>query len=315
MTKVSIIIPVYNVEKYLEECLESVVNQTLREIEIIAINDGSTDSSLSILEKYELRYNNFKIINQDNKGISAARNAGLRACSGKYIYFLDSDDFIDINAMEYCYKEAEKYNLDILTFDSKVFHDKDYKGEKSNESYTRFNKLDEKVMTGEDFYVYSNAKKAYKSTVWLNFYNTEYLKENNLYFYDGIVHEDEIYTLSSYLMAKRLKYIPKEFYNRRIRTDSVMTLPLSLKRIEGNYTVAEEFYRLIKILNLKEDTVRTIMLWINQFYRNAITFCDVLGLYDKRNFIKNKIKEKDNIMIDLQIQLDVPSLFYLSENS
>lgn len=315
MVKVSIIIPVYNVEKYLEECLESAVNQNLKEIEIIAINDGSTDNSLSILEKYELKYNNFKVINQENKGLSAARNTGLTYCNGKYVYFLDSDDFIDINAMEYCYKEAEKYNLDILTFDAKVFFDDDYKNQQLLENYDRTNKLSNNIMSGEDFYIYSNKRGAYKSPVWLNFYNRSYIEKNNLYFYDGIVHEDEIHTLISYILAERIKYVPKAFFYRRIRNNSIMTSPLSLKRIDGNYTVAEEFYKLLNVLNLKQETIKIMIMWINKFYKNSITCCDALGLYDKRNFIKNKIREKDNIMIDLQMQLDTPSLFYLSKNS
>ena len=84
---VSIIIPVYNVEKYLQECLESAINQTYKNIEIIAINDGSTDSSLAILEEYASKYGNLKIVNQENKGMSGARNAGLKVANGEYIYF------------------------------------------------------------------------------------------------------------------------------------------------------------------------------------------------------------------------------------
>lgn len=105
--KVSIVIPVYNVESYLEECMESVINQSLDDIEIICINDGSTDSSLKILERYESKYNNIIVINQENKGLSASRNIGIRKARGKYIYFLDSDDFINIKSMEKCYKVCE----------------------------------------------------------------------------------------------------------------------------------------------------------------------------------------------------------------
>ena len=105
--KVSIVIPVYNVEKYLEECIESAIKQSLNDIEIICINDGSTDSSLEILKKYEKKYSNIIVISQENKGLSASRNVGIRKAKGKYIYFLDSDDFIDTNSMELCYKECE----------------------------------------------------------------------------------------------------------------------------------------------------------------------------------------------------------------
>ena len=100
MINVSIVIPVYNVEKYLKQCLESVVNQTLDKIEVICINDGSTDNSLNILKEYEKKYNNIIIIDQENKGPGFARNIGMKRASGKYIYFLDSDDYIELNAME-----------------------------------------------------------------------------------------------------------------------------------------------------------------------------------------------------------------------
>jgi len=312
MVKVSIMIPVYNVEKYLEECLESAVNQTLKEIEIIAVNDGSTDNSLNILEKYELKYDNFKIINQENKGLSAARNTGLRACSGKYVYFLDSDDFIDINAMEYCYKEAEKYNLDILTFDAKIFFDDDYESKNTIEDYDRVDKLCEKVMRGEEFYVYSNKKDLYKSPVWLNFYNRDYIEKNHLYFYDGVVHEDEIHTLRSYILAERIKYTPKAFFYRRIRKNSITTAPININRIDSYYVVVEEFYKVMNELNINEDTKKIILSKANLFYSYCIRFCDILGLYDKRNFIKNKIKERSNILdIRLHMQLEYPTMFYL----
>ena len=89
---VSVIIPVYNVEPYLRECLESVIHQTLREIEIICVNDGSTDNSLRVLEEYQGRDDRISVISQDNQGLSAARNCGMRYAGGEYIYFLDSDD-------------------------------------------------------------------------------------------------------------------------------------------------------------------------------------------------------------------------------
>ena len=311
MPYVSIVIPVYNVEKYLEQCIESAVNQTLNNIEIIAVNDGSTDNSLSILKKYESKYDNFKIINQDNQGLSSARNTGLKACSGKYVYFLDSDDFIDINAMEYCYKEAEKYNLDIVTFDAEVFYEDNYDKQSFFEDYSRSGKLDEKIMIGQEFYVYANYRGMYKAPTWLNFFNREYLQKNNLYFYDGILHEDEIHTMKSYIMANKIKYIPIKFFKRRIRANSIMTSPINTKRIDSNYIIAEEAYKIINELQLNKDTIKIILSWIEVYYSNSIRFCDKLCLYDKRTFIKNKIREKNNIMmIDLSMQLDVPTLFY-----
>jgi glycosyltransferase involved in cell wall biosynthesis len=104
MPKVSIVIPVYNVEKYLRQCLDSVVNQTLKDIEIICVNDGSTDNSLQILEEYANKDDRIKIINKDNGGLSSARNAGLEIATGVYIGFVDSDDYIEIETYNEAYK-------------------------------------------------------------------------------------------------------------------------------------------------------------------------------------------------------------------
>ena len=111
MPKVSIVIPVYNVEKYLRECLDSVVNQSLRDIEIICINDGSTDNSFKILEEYKSKEIRLQVLSQKNGGQSKARNAGLEVATGEYIYFLDSDDYIKTDALEILYKIAKKLVL------------------------------------------------------------------------------------------------------------------------------------------------------------------------------------------------------------
>lgn len=132
--KVSVIIPVYNVEKYLADCLDSVVNQTLEEVEIICVNDGSTDSSESILKQYSCAYNNITVIKQENQGLSCARNAGILHARGEYIYFLDSDDRITANAMEEMYNLAHKDELDVLYIDGSVI----YENEKLKEIFPQY---------------------------------------------------------------------------------------------------------------------------------------------------------------------------------
>ena len=126
--KVSVIIPIYNVEEYLEECIDSILNQSLDNVEILCINDGSTDNSLSILNKYSERNSNIKIINQENTGAGTARNRALKFAEGEYIYFLDGDDYLDKDTLLICYEEAKKNNLDIVTFDAILFYEKSYNG-------------------------------------------------------------------------------------------------------------------------------------------------------------------------------------------
>lgn len=310
MIKVSIVVPVYNVEKYLKESLDSAVNQSLKDIEIIAVNDGSTDNSSEILKVYEEKYSNFKVINQENKGLSGARNTGIVECKGEYIYFLDSDDYIDLNSMEYCYKEAKKDNLDILTFDAETFLDEQSNiAEINKEGFYRENLIESKTMSGEEFYIYSNRKGAYRAPVWLNFYKREFIEKNNLIFYEGIVHEDEIHTSKSFILAKKIKYIPKRFFFRRVRENSIMTRRIDESRIKGNYIIAKETYKLFKDEVLSEKTKTILIIWIRKYYSNCIKYCDSLGLKDKRDFIVNNI-EKEVFDISLQFQIENPELFY-----
>lgn len=113
----SVIIPVYNVEKYITKCLKSILNQTYSDYEIIIVNDGSTDSSIKILEKYQSYISNLKIINQQNRGLGGARNTGIRYARGDYLVFLDSDDYVAQNMLETIDMYLKKYNLDIIAFD------------------------------------------------------------------------------------------------------------------------------------------------------------------------------------------------------
>ena len=114
MAKISVIIPVYNIEKYLVKCLDSVINQTFTDIEIICINDGSTDNSLSILEEYAQKDKRIKIINKENGGLSSAWNAGLNEVSAEYLTFVDGDDWIDTNTFKLAYEAMLNNNVDYV---------------------------------------------------------------------------------------------------------------------------------------------------------------------------------------------------------
>lgn len=117
---ISLIIPVYNMEKYLVHCLESVIKQISSFDEIIIVNDGSTDNSLFICEKYMSKYKNFKLINQENKGLSAARNIGMNLASSEYVMFLDSDDYLRTDTVSCLKKELRKFHYDVIYFDTDI---------------------------------------------------------------------------------------------------------------------------------------------------------------------------------------------------
>ena len=138
MVKVSVIVPVYNVEKYIRKCLDSLVNQTLEDIEIIVVNDGSKDSSIDILKEYAEKHNNIKVYEKENGGLSDARNYGLQFATGKYIAFLDSDDYVDVNLYKRMYEKAKAEDSDMVecnfywVYDNKTKKDigQKYKGKK-----------------------------------------------------------------------------------------------------------------------------------------------------------------------------------------
>lgn len=305
--KVSIIIPVYNVEKYLKECLQSAINQSLKEIEIICINDGSTDSSLNILEEYEKKYNNIIIINQDNKGQSSARNRGLEVAKGEYIYFLDSDDIIDLNLCKECYKIAKVKDSDILVFDADIFCEEEFINENSitnyhieknlKDSYNRKAILTEKHINGQEFFNKCIKKNAYRSAVWLHFFKASFINSNNLRFYEGIIYEDELFTTKAYILSSITSYVPRKYFKRRYRKNSTITSKKTDKNINGYYTVAKELYKfyLDRAPKLNTDTKNSLLEYISIMYSNA---------YFISRKLKNK-KLKDEISYDIKSNRDI----------
>ena len=219
MVKVSVVIPFYNVEDYFEECISSIVNQTLDDMEIICINDGSADNSLKILEGYANSDNRIKIVSQENKGASASRNQGIKLSEGEYIYFMDSDDILELNALEDLYKFSESNNLDILIFKMMSFNDET--GEKYAIKYYDMPFLkpfNQKVFNYKDIGV--DALRMAVSPPG-KFFKRDLIKP--IEFLEGYIFEDNLFFAEAMLKAERVSFYDKYFYNRRVRTNSVMT--------------------------------------------------------------------------------------------
>ena len=193
MIKLSIIVPVYNVAEYLERCLNSLINQTLNEIEIICVNDGSTDNSLCILEKFAGLDKRIKIINQKNKGLSGARNTGIKLIQGEYFGFLDSDDWVDLDYFEKLYKRAKNCDADISLGDFIR------KGKFKHKIRLKLNKEEEFVVDNEKFY---GSQFYHFPCVWNKIYKTS--KFNDLRFIEGIFFEDGPYTIQALHRANKV---------------------------------------------------------------------------------------------------------------
>lgn len=178
MIKISVIIPVYNVEKYLDKCIQSLLNQTITELEFIFVNDGSPDNSASIIKKYQKKDKRIKLIEKENGGQASARNLGLRHASGEYIAFLDSDDYVLENMYEVLYNRAKKDDLDIVICNYFLAYPN-----KIEKNINNVTKNKEKVITKEEYITLSPCP-------WNKIIKREYLKKSNFTFPEGIIYED-----------------------------------------------------------------------------------------------------------------------------
>ncbi len=200
---VSIIIPVYNSEKFLKRCLDSLTAQTLKEIELICIDDGSTDNSAHILDDYCRKHSNMTVIHQCNSGLSSARNRGLNVAQGEYVCFIDSDDWVDNNFTEKLYNAAAEYQADIAVGGIIRLH------KFRRKYYLKFNNF----VCSSDFKEKVNLCCLPKlSYVWNKIYRTEFLIRNNLKFEEGRIYEDIIFTPQVLYYSNKIVTVPNTYY-------------------------------------------------------------------------------------------------------
>lgn len=205
MPKVSVIIPVFNVEKYLTKCLDSVVNQTLKDIEIIIVNDGSTDSSKNIIDSYLKKYKNIKYLEKENGGLSSARNYGIPYATGDYIAFLDSDDYIELSMYEEMYKKAQQENSDMVECDF-IW---EYPNKKREDIGALYNGKKEAI------------EKA-RVVAWNKLIKREVIEKECLKFPEGLRYEDVefFYKLVPYL--NKISFVKKCFIHYIQRDNSIV---------------------------------------------------------------------------------------------
>lgn len=262
---ISVIIPIYNVEKYLKECLDSVVNQTLRNIEIICVDDGSTDNSLSIAKSYANNDNRFLVLYQANKKQGAARNTGLMYARGTYIQFLDADDAMVLNAYEVLYEKAANEELDILRFASEHLYD-NCNPEKSFLTIGNVNDMpsaDIPCTSGEHMFCILAQQGMEYTSPCKAIYRSAYLQSISLTFIEGIIHEDNPFTFICTLKADRIAYITKQLYLRRVRTGSTMTTPLSYRNLYGYLVSYYDMSRYALMETYKPETQKYIDVRLN----------------------------------------------------
>ncbi len=302
--KVSVIIPVYNVEKYLPQCLDSAINQSMKEIEIICVNDGSPDNSLAILQDYAKKDSRIKIINQKNQGLSASRNNALQIVRGEYILFLDSDDWIDKDTCKDLYEYAKKFDLDMINFeginyDSETGELNQLPAQKNpyvSESGVCFTK--EQVDTFIDKIGISACRV---------FYKTDFIQKNNLQFPVGLCFEDNYFLLKALNLMQRYGVLHKILYYRRTHPGQITA---NWDKFFGDYIniikKVDEMYHEIGID--KGVNYRKI---INKYCCGAISRLNSFDVMNRNRYIKDLYKLLSKL--SEKVEFDKPVLDFLKK--
>ncbi|MBS4760417.1 MAG: glycosyltransferase [Clostridium sp.] len=249
MYKISVIIPVYNCEKFLQKCLDSVVMQTYQNLEIICVDDGSTDKSAQILKEYSLKDSRFKIISQKNEGQSSARNRGLEEATGEYISFIDADDWVSLCLYEKFIKklvETQKKNLvlDIYMFNVLIHEtrpkDVNPKSFLNIKNWLNYQHQDH-IHTFDDCLSPFGGNMA----VYNKIYRADFLRENKIEFINGLIFEDQVFYLQSFLKAKSIAINNDPLYIYRVNNSSSTTNNLNKK-----------VFQIFKIINKLENILK-----------------------------------------------------------
>ena len=318
LTKVSVIIPVYNVEKYLRECLDSVVNQTLNDIEIICINDGSTDGSLEILKEYAQKDNRVIVIDKENEGVSIARNLGIKMSNSNYVLFLDSDDYLDINCLEKVYSKIQETSVNILNFGLI-----ENWGKCTNPVwYNRELEKNEGIITSPEII------KMFLTNACGKLFNKKYLIDNEITFPENIkTCEDGIFCIKCFLNSTSWYLMNEAFYYyRKNREDSATN---SKKEVMKNDILAFKYTLNLPLFINANRAQKKIILekhlgGILNYYKNEnslillIEYTYEISLFKKylfSNFDKELLLECHNINSFIKassyINLIMNRIFYI----
>lgn len=309
MIKISVIVPVYNAEKYIKQCLESILIQTMSDIEIICVDDGSTDNSLSIINYYKNMDSRIKVIEQENKGPASARNTGIKVARGKYLIYIDSDDRIKGKALEILYKMLEKYEYDILYFSAKVFADKDASDYVLNEAsrleryyYRNYNILE--PILGEKAFISLSVQGCFLVSPCLQIIKKSYLQEKNICFYEGILHEDNLYTLFSLLQAKRVGCVDMKLYERRLRNNSIMTKQKTYENVYGLFLSFDEIEQKYFDIKYQEiDIYKYIELFMKRLLDESIHIYKMISKEDQIIYLSSLNKRQER-KFQLYLEMD-----------
>ena len=289
---ISVVIPVYNVEVYLRECVDSVLAQTMQDFEIILVDDGATDSCGTICDEYGAKNERVRVIHQPNGGLSSARNTGLDAATGEYVYFLDSDDYIETYALEQLWSMARKENADVVFFDASVFFtdcEPDPKAYQYHRSKTYAPK------NGRQMLLELLDTDEYRTAVPLMLLRREYMRKHGLRFRPGILHEDELFTFYVFHADGKVSHCHEKLYARRMRAASIMTGASMRKRYDSVYDIYFELSALYKQGVIRDEAGRR---YLARMSRSVLAKFRLLPEADQLSSAKKQEQFKRNVLSD-----------------
>lgn len=281
--QISVLVPCYNVEQYLRQCLDSILAQTFKDMEILCLNDGSTDSTPAIIQEYTEKDARFILVDKANSGYGASMNVGLSKARGKYVAVVESDDYIEPTMMEVLYNEAEKDGLDLVrcfyTIRNEVKGVDKVVDYPFSEMYGKvFNPLDEKRV----FLI--------APSIWVGLYNRDFLNDNGIRFLEtpGASFQDTSFAFKVYASAKKIKFVPKTLHNYRINSNSSVS---SLGKLFYVCTEDEEIRKYAKEKGVYDELKEVLALRAYGSYKWNYNRISSRSL--KRQFIKRWAKDVD----------------------
>ncbi len=265
---ISVIVPIYNVENYLERCLQSILNQTYRNLEIILVDDGSKDSCGEICDNFQKKDKRIKVIHKENGGLSDARNKGLDIATGEYISFIDSDDWIDLETYEISMKKMEECHAQIVAFNVLWVYD--------GKEFTPDLSAEYEIMDSEQAILTTVGNTKVRTTAWNKLYRADLIEDFR--FIKGKLNEDEFFTFKILDRAKTIVYLHRECYYYFQRSNSIM----------GKYTLQ----RLDMVDGVRERMLLAQKKYPNIYKETKLSFCEVC-LYHYQMILKNKHIDKE----------------------
>nr|QGT49628.1 hypothetical protein Melaina855_0150 [uncultured Candidatus Melainabacteria bacterium] len=266
--KISVIVPVYNVEKYLSQCIESILNQSLREIEIICINDGSSDSSLQILEKYKNLDERIIIVDKNNTGYGASCNIGLKLSRGEYISIIETDDFIASNMLEDMYNLAIKNSVDIVKSAYYEYKDLD---ETNREYVSKINWSSQYIMPDGIFKIEKCPQLLYfHPSIWSCIYKREFLKKHNIWFVEAqkAGWADNPFQVQTLCLAERIIYTDNAYYYYRLTNP---TSSSNIVNLSNPFDRSDEVHAFLTSKNINDTNL------LAHLYKREMSYIDIVA--------------------------------------